>query len=173
MRVVVGEVHARFQVLNCVFLGDVDAAVLVLVFERALRVDAGQQWVLGRALRPHFSMVDVDLVIIIWLRRILVVLPELHQIRIHLVWPALRDVVVVLVHFRLLRLVQGVEVPDVAAVRLRDVLVRAEVFHWAACVMRRSLVVVFGEILVVCLALSLGVVLVWLAETVFVVFAED
>jgi hypothetical protein len=75
-----------------------------------------------------------------------------------------------LVHFGLLRLVQRVEVPNVATVRFRDVLVRTEVFDRAAGVLGRPFVIVLGETLVIGLTLPLGIVLVRLTETVFVVF---
>lgn len=72
--------HARFQILDRVFLRNVDAAALVLVFQRALRVDTSQQRVLHRALRAQLAMVDVDLVVIIWLLGLMVILSELDHV---------------------------------------------------------------------------------------------
>lgn len=174
------ELIARLKICHSFFLTNVNSASLLIwitILERALCVDTGQERVLNVSLsRPCSSCIsgDVDAIVIIDLAETLVVLPLFHYVWVHLVWPTLRNVVlIVLLRPANVLLQRVLSVHHSTVLRLHNILLRLLAFKIAILVLRTlGLVLIEGLVVGITSSLRFHPSLASLTETVLVVFAK-
>lgn len=120
------------------------------------------------------STIKIDLIIIIYILLVLLVFfPFVHNIWVHLVWTTLRNVVAVLVHLfagRIWMVKWVVPTHHFATLWFSHVCLGPKIL--TLTVLFWIFEVLLVKVLIVCFTFSL-VILVWLAETIFIVLAQN